>query len=198
MVLYGPARQRGVGGYPPGPLGPYSRVVAVNPRGTEALLDTQRLGPGGGGVGAKDLATLVRVSDGRTLFQVTSVDVAALAAEGSWQGEEIITTGGRFVGGSPHPAAALVTLTVTENRVRALPGREFLEDGRPILGQAQAEATEARFLDSDGQHVALWFHNGGAGLRYVVCNTHTADCTSSRDYEQQAAEARFVANPSRP
>jgi len=202
VVLYGPHRQRGVDGYPSGPLGPFSRVVAVNPQGTEALFDTQRLGPGGGGDGATDLATLLSVSDDRVLSQVvTGKGVAALAAEGSWQGDEIITTDGYFQGGSSHPPAALVTLTVTGDRVRVRSIRGFVEHGEAILGQELAGAFQARFLDADRRRVAVWFHRIGV-LRYVACDTLTADCTGSRNYEDpganEEANATFVADPARP
>ena len=201
VVLYGPGRLRGLDGYPPGPLGPFSRVVAVNPQGTEAVLDTQRLGPGGGGEGAEDLATLVRVSDGRVLSQARTNGVAALAAEGSWQGDEIITTDGYFKGGSPHPSPALVTLTVTGGRVRVRSITGFLEHGEVMLGQEHANASQARFLDADGRRVAVWFNAIGQ-LRYVVCDTLTANCTGSRNYDELAqpeeASAMFVTNPSQP
>jgi hypothetical protein len=202
VVLHSPGRQRGIDGYPSGPLGPFSSVVAVNPQGTEVLLDTQRLGPGGGGAGAKDLATLVRVADGRVLSQVvlSGQGVAALAAEGSWQGDEIITTDGYFQGGSSHPRPALVTLTVTGGRVQLGSVRGFLEHGEAISGQELAGASQARFLDSNGRRVAFWFRRIGS-LRYVVCDTLTADCTSGRNYddhEANDASAIFPANRSRP
>lgn len=201
VVLYGPGRLRGLDGYPPGPLGPFSTVVAVNPQGSEALLDTQRPSPGVRGEGAEDLATLLRVSDGRVLSRAKTHGVAALAAEGSWQGDEIITTDGYFKGGSPHPPPALVTLTVTGGRVRVRSIRRFLEHGEVTLGQEHANASQARFLDADGRRVAVWFNAIGQ-LRYVVCDTLTANCTGSRNYDKLAqpeeASAMFVTNPSQP
>jgi hypothetical protein len=177
VVLYGPGRERDVDGYPAGVLGPFVRVVAVSPRGSEALLDTQRLGPGGGGAGAVDLATLLRVDDGRVLSQaaVSGLGVASLAAGGSWQGNEIITTDGYFEGGSSHPPPALVMLTVAGGRVRVRSIWGFLEHGEQIPAQELAGASQARFLSAGGQRVSVWFHVVGT-QRHLVCDLRTRRC----------------------
>ena len=69
------------------------------------------------------------------------------------------------------------------------------------LGQEHANASQARFLDADGRRVAVWFNAIGQ-LRYVVCDTLTANCTGSRNYDElaqpQEASAMFVTNPSQP
>ena len=185
VVLYGPGRERGVDGYPAGPNGPFVRVVAVSPGGGEALLDTQRLGPGGGGAGAVDRATLLSVGDGRVLSQVvvSARGVASLAAGGDWQGDEIVTTDGYFQGGSSHPRPALVILTAAAGRVRIRAVWGFLEHGEAILGQDLADASQARFLGAGGQRVAVLFHLGGES-RYLVCDLRAQRCTAGRDKDE--------------
>jgi len=182
VVLYGRGRERAVDGYPAGPLGPFVRVVAVSPGGGEALLDTQRLGPGGGGAGAVDRATLLDVGDGRVLSQavVDGTGVASLAAGGSWQGNEIVTTDGYFRGGSSHPPPALVILAVTGGRVRVRSIMGFLEHGEAIPGQALAGASQARFLDARKQRVAVWFHVGDQQI-HLACDLRTLLCAANHD-----------------
>jgi hypothetical protein len=86
-VIYGPGLERSVGVHH-GQLGPFYSVVALNPAGTEALLDTQRFGPGGS-PGSKDLATLLRIGNDAVLSTATidsdearNSDLVALAPDG--------------------------------------------------------------------------------------------------------------------
>lgn len=203
-IIYGAGRQRGVDRHTRKFEGPCSTVVALNPQGTEALLDTQRLGPGGGGQGSEDLATLLRVSDGTVLSTVRigmneQGAVVALAPDGDWSGDEVITTGGIFSGGSSHPPAALVTLTIIANHVQLHSAKQFLEQDSPPMGQNLAFASQARFLDASGDRIAVWF--GGLGhLQYVACDTVTERCAASRNYGDPWAGTAgvFVSNPSRP
>ena len=205
VILYGPGRQRIVERRPGEYRGPYSTVVAVNPSGTEALLDTERLGPGGGGQGAEDLATLLRVRDDKVLSTVrVAQGGGALAADGSWSGSEIITTDGVFDGGSSHPPATLVTLTATGNRVQLRSIKPFVGQGLEPFKESQdlAEPSQARFLDASGRHVAVWFNSIGF-LRYLDCDTITGQCAASPNYIRYAgpspgAGAGFASNPSRP
>jgi hypothetical protein len=209
VILRGPGSQFPVVGPSHAPLGPFSTVIAVNPHGTEALIDIQRLGAGGSGVNATDSAALLRVSDNRILSAVVvnsdearNKDLAALAADGSWSGDEIITTDGIFWGGSTHPPPALVTLTVHGNRVRLDSAKPLLEHGVIPLGEDLLEVSQASFLDSSGHLVALWLSSIGQ-LKYLACNTATDRCTSSRNYldpygNTALGTAFFVSNPSRP
>ena len=204
FVLYGPGREEAVDG-DRSELG--LSVVALSPHGTEALLDAQRLGPGGGGEGPEDLATLLRVDDDRVLSSLVisrneSGPVAALAPGGDWQGDEVVTTDGYFSGGAMSPPPVLVTLTVTGGRVRERSIRLFVERGySQVGGQDKAEVSQATFLDASGRHVAMWL--GAIGqLRYVACDTITGNCSASWNYGDPysgpGANGGFVSNPSRP
>jgi len=140
VIVYSPGEQHAVDAQP-GHQGSFSTVVALNPQGTEALLDTERLGPGGGGPGAEDFATLVRISDAAVLStarmnrdEAHTSDLAALAPDGSWQGNEVIATDGVFLGGSSHPPASLATLTVNGNRIRVRSIKQFIEHGQLPTG----------------------------------------------------------------
>jgi hypothetical protein len=204
VILAGPRRQRIVD-RGPGKLGPFLRVVALNPKGNEALLDAQRLGPRGGGPGSLDLAMLLRISDGKLLStarvnrdEARDGELAALAADGSWQRSQIITTDGYFVGGSAHPPAALVTLTVAGDRVRLRSVKPLIDHGYPLDGQDLDQVSQARFLDAGGQHIAVWF-DGAGQVEYLECDTVSKRCTSSATYGgPNAPGATFVSNPSRP
>ncbi|MGH2843063.1 MAG: hypothetical protein ACRDKL_05685 [Solirubrobacteraceae bacterium] len=181
-------------------------MVAVNPKGTEALLDTERLGPGGGGPGAQDSATLLRISDDAILSTAVldsnessvNSEIAALAPGGSWIGEQVLTTDGVFLGGSSHPPATLITLTVTGTHVRLRSVKQFIQNGRLPLAEDLDQATQATFLHSDPQDVALWFKAIGQ-IQYLQCNTVTDRCTRSANYAAAVTPtAAVVANPSRP
>lgn len=205
-ILYGPGRERSVDGHPDQLTGPFSTVVAVNPAGTEALLDTERLGPGGGASGAEDRATLLRISDDAVLStalmnsdEAHPSDLAALASDGSWRGSSIVTADGVFLGGSSHPPAALATLTVTDDRVQLRSVKQLIEYGNLPPAQDLDQASQARFLDASGRRVAVWF-DGAGQLEYVVCQIETGRCISGHNYSnaRRPTVARFVSNQSRP
>jgi hypothetical protein len=202
VILYGPGRSRIVESRPHDG-GPYITVVAVNPSGSEALLDTQRVSSAGFD-GDEDLASLLRVRDDTVLssVRVQRPAYAGLAANGDWAGSTIITTDGVFDGGSSHPPPTLVTLTVTANRLRLRPAKPFIDAGYELLGQDLAEPYEPTFLDPNGRHIAVWFEAIGR-LQYLDCDTLTGRCTASRNYTISAppavaADTRFLSNPSRP
>jgi hypothetical protein len=203
VILYGPGRQRIVGSRPREWQGPFSTVVAVNPAGTEALLDTERLGPSGSSDRSEDLATLLRVRDDRLLSAVRmeqSAYGAALAAEGDWSGSTIIAAEGVFRGGSSHPGAALVTLTVRDNRLALRSVKWFLDGGYEVMAQDIPETYQPTFLDASGRHVAVWYDAAGQ-LQYLMCDTLTERCSASRNLTYPSGpvtSAAFVANPSRP
>lgn len=206
MVFYGPGDSRTVDDASRNKPTPLSTVVALNPQGTEALLDSERLNPDGGAPGAEDSATLIRISDDQVLSTATlnhneatgNSDLTALAPNGSWVGNEIITTDGVFWGGSSHPPATLITLTVTDNHVRLRSVKQLLQTGRLPLAQDLDQVTQASFLNGDRQHVAMWFRAIGQ-IRYLVCNTATGRCTASRNYAAvPTPAATFVTSASRP
>jgi hypothetical protein len=202
VIYYGPGQDRQVDAHPRRLNGPVSTVVAVNPQGTEALLDTQRLGPGGGGQGAEDLATLVRLRDDKYLStaRIGTGGLYALAPDGSWQGDKVITTPGIFLGGPPHPGGGVITLTVTGDRVRLRSMKLYLDHGYKLEGDNPQDASQARFLDPTGRHIAFWFRSA-FGLEYLACDTLTQRCTQSRNYDHlytgPGTGAAFVASPSR-
>jgi hypothetical protein len=206
VILDGPGRQRSVDG-PPRALGPLSTVVAVNPQGTEALLDTQRLGRTGS-TSSEDVATLLRIADDQVLStavvdneEARNSNLVALAPRGSWLGDEVVTTDGIFNGGSSHPPATFVTLTVHANRVRLRSAKPLLERGYLPLAQSLVELSEARFLDSSGRHVAFWLDAIGQ-LKYIACDAVTGRCNTSRNYGDPlgnpVTDATFVSNPGSP
>jgi hypothetical protein len=204
VVLYGPGLQRSIAGRSR-LLGALSTVVAVNPQGTEVLLDTQRPGPGGSGVGSEDLATLLRVSDDEVLSAVLLTRnengaIEALAPDGDWRGDEIITTDGIFAGGPSNPPAMIVTLTVDHNRVRLRSVKSFSEHGYVPEGDDLTSASPPRFLDGSGRRIALWFGDQGKEIReYVACDTLTDRCTgNSGSRPGERSGGMFVLNPSRP
>lgn len=203
-IVDGPSRQRAVESRSSGVNAPCSTVVAVNPEGTEALLDTQRQGLYDGSQGSEDFAALLRLSDDTVLSTALidtneQGDLNALGPDGDWRGNEVITTEGISSGGSTHPPALLVTLTVAGAQVRLRSVKPFIDHGRSPMGQNLAFAKQARFLGSRGERVAVWF--GGLGhLQYLACNTTTEQCAASRNYRDPSAgsSAGFVTNPSRP
>ena len=203
VILDGPGQQRSLDGHP-GERGPFSTVVALNPDGTEALLNTQRPGPYGGGAGSQDLATLIRIRDDTVLSTVEisrneTGEVIALAPDGTWMANKIIATGGVFAGGTAHPPAVLVMLTVTGNRVQLRAVKPFLENGSPPMGQNLAFASQPTPLDASGSRVAVWFGELGH-LQYLACNTVTGRCNASRNYGDpwQGTTTAFASNASRP
>jgi hypothetical protein len=202
MILYGPDHKRPVGGHIGG-LGPFFTVVALNPTGTEALLDTQRPGPGGAAPGSEDLAALLRVSDDRILSRALLARneegaVEALAPDGDWRGDEIIATNGNFLGGYSNPPATLITLTVHGGRLRLRSAKSFLEHGYLPEGDVLTGSSQPRFLGSRLRHVAVWYSPSAVQpLEYLSCNTLNGRCTSSRNYVSPTG-ATFVSNPSRP
>jgi hypothetical protein len=206
LILYGPGKSRDVDDQPKGKQAPLSRVVALNPRGTEALLDTERLGLGGEGPAAEDSATLIRISDDEVLSTAIlnrddstgNSDLTALASGGSWTGNQIITTDGVFWGGTSHPPATLITLTVTDNHVRLRSAKQLIQDGRLPLAEDLDQVTQASFLNGDRQQIAVWFR-AAAQILYVACNTATGHCTTSRNYAATPTPtATFVTSTSRP
>lgn len=206
MIFYGPQKAHHVDHQTSGNQRPFSTVVAVNPQGTEALLDTERLGRGGGGSGATDSATLLRISDDRVLSTATldrneanpSHDIAALAPGGSWIGQQVITTDGPFLGGSSHPPATLITLTVTSTQVRLRSVKQFIQNRRLPMAQDLDQATQATPLHSDAQDVAVWFKAIGQ-IQYLQCDVTTDSCTRSPNYAAAVTPtAALVTNPSRP
>jgi hypothetical protein len=168
------------------------------------LLDTQRPGPGGAGPGSEDLATLLRVSDDRILSQALLARneegaIEALAPDGDWQGDEIITTNGNFLGGVSHPPATLITLTVDGDRLRLRSAKSFVEDGYLPEGDDLPETSQPRFLDSSARHVAVWFSGAVGPLEYLDCDIRTGRyISSSRSYTAEPTGGTFVSNPSRP
>jgi hypothetical protein len=205
-ILYGPGKSRNVDDQSSSKRAPFSTVVALNPQGTEALLDTERLGPDGGAGGAEDSAILIRISDGEVLSTTIlnsndstgNSDLTALAPGGSWIGNQIITTDGVFWGGTSHPPATLITLTVTDNHVRVRSVRQLIQYGRLPLAEDLDQVTQASFLNGDRQHVAVWFKAIGQIL-YLACNTATERCTTSPNYAATPTPtATFVTSASRP
>ncbi|MDQ6806268.1 MAG: hypothetical protein M3065_15200 [Actinomycetota bacterium] len=175
-------------------------MVAVNPQGSEALLDTQRPGPGGSAVGSEDLATLLRVASDKVLSTALLTRneagaIEALAPGGEWNHDEVITTNGIYAGGVTHPAAMIVTLTVDRNRVRLRSAKPFIEHGYHPDGQNMADATQARFADASGRGIAAWFGDPAIEIQeYVSCDTLTGLCTSSRTSRLgQPSAGTFVA-----
>jgi hypothetical protein len=202
VIVDGPGHQRAVDGHRD-KQGPLSTVIAVSPKSTEALVDTQRLGPGGGGPGSRDFATLIRVSDGAVVStaQISRNETgeAMALAPGAWIEKKIIATGGVFEGGTTHPPAALVTLAVAGNRVQLRSVKPFLENGSLPMAQNPAFATQPSPLDPTGNCVAVWF--GGVGrVQYLACNTLIDRCNASRDYGDpwSGTTTAFASNPSRP
>ncbi len=206
MIFYGPHHSRDVGEQRGGDRRPFSSVVAVNPQGTEALLDTERLGAGGGGAGAQDSAALIRISDDRILSTVVlnsneapgGSNVAALAPGGSWIGDQVLTTNGVFLGGSSHPPATLITLTVTGRKLRLRSVKQFIQNGQLPLTEDLDQASQATPLPGKPYDIAVWFEAIGQ-IRYLQCDTLTDHCTTSPDYQAaMTPTATFVTNPSRP
>jgi hypothetical protein len=206
MIFHGPEKSSKLDHQTRGNRSPFSTVVAVNPQGTEALLDTERLGPGGGGAGATDSATLLRISDDAVLSTATldrnessgSSDIAALGRGGSWIGEQVVTTNGVFFGGSSHPPATLITLTVTGAQVRLRSVKQFIQNGRLPFAEDLDQATQAMFLHSDPQDVVVWFKAIGQ-IQYLQCDIATDRCTNSPNYAAAVyPTATLVTNPSRP
>jgi hypothetical protein len=206
MIFDGPEKARDVDHQIRSNRSPFSTVVALNPQGTEALLDTERLGRGGGGRGATDSATLLRISDDRVLSTATldgneanpSHDIAALAPGGSWIGQQVITTDGPFLGGSSHPPATLITLTMTGTHVRLRSVKRFIQNRRLPMAQDLDQAMQATPLHDDPQDVALWFTAIGQ-IQYLQCDVTTDSCTRSRNYAAAVTPAvALVTNPSRP
>jgi hypothetical protein len=206
MIFYGPGKSRIVDDQSNSKQAPFSTVVALNPQGTEALLDTERLGLGGGAGGAEDSATLIRISDDETLSTTIlnrndstgNSDVTALAPGGSWMGNQIITTDGVFWGGTSHPPATLITLTVTDNHVRLRSAKQLIQHGGLPLAEDLDQVTQASFLNGDNQHVAVWFRDA-AQILYVVCDTATERCTTGPNYAATPTPtATFVTSASRP
>ncbi len=203
-IIRGPGQQLSVDGHS-GRRGPFEIVVAVNPPGTEAVLDTEQLGPGGAGPGAEDRAALLQISNDTVLStlrlngdEARVSDLAALAPDGSWSQGEVITTDGVFLGGSTHPPATLVTLSVDHDRVRLMSVRPFLIHGRLPLAQDLDNVSQARFLDRDGVHVAVFFTAIGQ-LEYLACDMVTDRCLASANYAaEHATQATFLTGPSRP
>jgi hypothetical protein len=204
MIFYGPGTSRNVDDQSHSKQPPFSTVVALNPQGTEALLDTERLGKGGGAGGAEDSATLIRISDGEVLSTAIlnrndstgNSDLTALAPGGSWMGNQIVTTDGVFWGGTSHPPATLITLTVTDDHVRLRSAKQFIQRGRLPLAEDLDQVTQASFLNGD--RVAVWFRAIGQ-LLYLACNTETGRCTATRNYAAAPTPtATFVTNSSRP
>jgi hypothetical protein len=202
VIFYGPGRSRVVEGRPR--VGkPYFTVVAVNPSGSEAVLDTQKVSATGFD-GDADLATLLRVRDDTVLSSVAveRPAYAGLASNGDWAGSTVITTDGVFDGGSSHPPATLVTLTVAGNRLRLHSVKPFSDAGYELVAQDLSEPYQPTFLDPNGRHIAVWFEAIGR-LQYLDCDTLTGSCTASHNYTQSAppavaADAMFLSNPSRP
>jgi hypothetical protein len=206
LIFYGPGKSREIDDGSNSKQAPFSRVVALNPQGTEALLDTERLGAGGGAGGAQDSATLIRINDDKVLSTAIlnrndstgNSDLTALAPDGSWMVNQIITTDGVFWGGSSHPPATLITLTVTDNHVRLRSVKQLIQHGRLPLAEDLDQVTQATFLNGDRQHVAIWFKAIGQIL-YLACNTTTERCTTSPNYAADPTPtATFVTSPSRP
>ena len=110
----------------------------------------------------------------------------------------IITTDGVFWGGTSHPPATLITLTVTNNHVRLRSVKQLIQYGRLPLAEDLDQVTQASFPNGDHQQVAVWFKAIGQIL-YLACNTATGHCTTSRNYAADPTPtATFVTNSSRP
>jgi hypothetical protein len=163
------------------------------------MLDTQNAGHGR----VDDLATLLRV-DSNTVLSATRLpgaQVSALAPDGYWEGNQVITTNGILYGGTTHPPAELIVLRVIDGRAHLVSAKRFSLDHYEILGQQMARAEQARFLDSSGQRLGAWFSSGGAPSRFVSCETTTSRCWGSPQRIARGALdtiASFVSNPSRP
>jgi hypothetical protein len=175
-------------------------VVAVNPSGTEVLLNTVL----GDGYPSSDLATLLRVDDDRALstIRVARPAVAGLAGDGTWTGNTVVTTDGATPDGSTHPPPTLITLEVTGTRLRLESTKPFIVGGVVPMLQGLQEPTEPTFLDASGQQVAVWFSAIGE-LQYLDCDLLTSRCDASHNYEgygvaSLAGGATFLSNPSRP
>ena len=148
--------------------------------------------------------TLLRVRDDTVLSSVAveRPAYAGLASNGDWAGSTVITTDGVFDGGSSHPPATLVTLTVAGNRLRLHSVKPFSDAGYELVAQDLSEPYQPTFLDPNGRHIAVWFEAIGR-LQYLDCDTLTGSCTASHNYTQSAppavaADAMFLSNPSRP
>jgi len=179
--------------------GSSTSVVAVNPSGTRVLLDVEK---GFHGF-PRDFAMLLRVRDGRVVSRLLLPDTGtALASDGDWLGDRIVTTDAVYPGLTTHPPAALITLGVHRDGLRLVSERGFEYKGRPIPLQSFPSVFQARFLDSDRQKVAMWFGPLAPQL-YLQCNLKTLICLAGQGSAQTLipsirAEGSFVSNPSRP
>jgi hypothetical protein len=180
----------------------YDSVIAVSLDHREMLVDSQSLGPGGGGEGAVDRAELIRLSDGRMvgsrLISHEESVPAALGA-GDWRGEAVISPQATFSGGAapPYPPGLGLLTVAAGDPIRLRWFKPVLDHRDPFWGQDKASIYGPEFTGRGISTIEAWLAGIGT-LYYVTCNLDSGRCERSRNLwrESDVYTPAFFLTPS--
>jgi hypothetical protein len=180
--------------------GAAAHVVALDSSGDRALIDVQQPST----TRERDQAVLVRTRDGSVLSRVLLPRFeSALASDGYWSGDQIVTAGS-YLAGETHYPPRVITIRVRADQIQRVSIFGFHIHGQAAERAAQGMATayQPRFLGAANEQVGIWT-GVIARLRpgYARCDLASMRCVDAPVAWRSAdsvEEPLFISNPSRP